>query len=215
MSGWFDDESSGEAKVESAQQPVARRPEVGGITDHEFRPPEPPRAIRRPPQAPPPADDWGFNQGGRDATEDPFSEPAGKEPADFDATSSGEEPEAVDEEGDGMAGIEANGDREPHQVRRDKIYDTLDGIADSISAAAGVAGVRNPAVGVGLGAVGGGMRLVNTVGRGVGKLVDDVYDRDDANKADQAKKDLDRLKDKAAVDKINKNTPKGAPKIVK
>ncbi|NNB87206.1 hypothetical protein HRD49_43970 [Corallococcus exiguus] len=43
--------------------------------------------------------------------------------------------------------------------------------------------------------------------------MDDAYDRIDSNRHEQTQADIARMKDQAARDKINKNTPRGHNKI--
>ncbi|WP_233596976.1 hypothetical protein, partial [Corallococcus sp. CA041A] len=47
----------------------------------------------------------------------------------------------------------------------------------------------------------------------LGAVMDDAYDRIDSNRHEQTQADIARMKDQAARDKINKNTPRGHNKI--
>lgn len=184
----------------------------------------------------PPRDDGGFFSGG-DVTADPFAEPVTGEPPDDGAGYAGDDPGAEEpqaelatvEASDGgffsaeddpfgvpaVASIEggAGEHREPHQKRRDAIYDKFDQVADTVEKAGVLVGVKDPEAGAIIGGVGVGIGVVGKVGRGVGTVIDDAYDRHDANVADRTKKDIDRMKNQAARDKINKTTPKGYSKI--
>jgi hypothetical protein len=108
-----------------------------------------------------------------------------------------------------MASIE----RDPHQQRRDAMYDTLDKVAGDIGAVGGVVGTVHPTAGKAIGAVGAGLRVADEIGRGVGAVIDDAYDRDDANHQRWHQQDLDRMKNQKAREKINKTTPRGHNKI--
>ncbi|MCY1015712.1 hypothetical protein [Pyxidicoccus sp. MSG2] len=108
-----------------------------------------------------------------------------------------------------MAGIEAD----PHQQRRNEMYDKLDKVAGDIAAVGTMVGTVNPAVGKGIAVAGAGLRVGNEIGRKVGAVIDDAYDRDDANRQRWHEQDLDRMKNQKAREKINKTTPRGHNKI--
>ncbi|QSQ26438.1 hypothetical protein JY651_16555 [Pyxidicoccus parkwayensis] len=113
-----------------------------------------------------------------------------------------------------MASIEGGADthRDAHQKRRDETYDTIQKVGETVAKVGAVVGVRNPEAGAIVGAVGVGIDGVAAIGRGVGAVIDDAYDRDDANLAARTKQDIDRMKNKAARDKVNK-TPRGFSRI--
>ncbi len=154
------------------------------------------------PDVMPPDDGEGFfggNHSYRPVTEDPFRIPSsGEEP--------GEEP--------AMAGIEAVGEgRSASQQQRDKTYDAIGKVGKAVGLASGVADVLYPGSGSVMRGVGGAITGAATVGRGLGNVIDDAYDRDDQNRHEQTQRDIARMKDQAARDKINKNTPRGHSKI--
>jgi hypothetical protein len=216
MAGFFDEEDeapkSNTARVEEVRLPPrgptppqhqlpypAPRPGGGFFSDA----PEP---LRRPGGQPdpmgdlmPPDDGEGFFGGGRSQTEDPFSMP-----------SSGEEPA----EDPVMAGIEAVGEgRSASQQQRDKTYDAIGKVAGAAGVVSGVADVLYPGSGQAIRGVGKALGGAAVVGRGLGNVIDDAYDRIDANRHEQTQGDIARMKNQAARDKINKNTPRGHNKI--
>lgn len=190
MSGFFDEEDSPSdgAQVEGSQ-PRIRRPGA--------RPEPQIKAVM------PPDDGGGFfggNQSGRPPDEDPFG-------------ASGSEAPSEDEEGT-LGGIEAVGDaRQPHQQQRDKTYDVIGKIGRNVGYAAPVADFVFPGAGKVVGGVGAAIKGAATVGRGLGNVIDDAYDRDDANRHEQTQKDIARMKDQAARDKVNQTTPRGHNKL--
>lgn len=107
-----------------------------------------------------------------------------------------------------MAGIE----RDPHQQRRDAMYDTLDKVAGDIGAVGGVVGTVHPTAGKAIGAAGAALRVADEIGRGLGTLMDADADYRDKEMAHRGQQAIDRMKNQKAREKINK-TPKGFNRI--
>ncbi|MHA7628533.1 hypothetical protein [Corallococcus sp. M7] len=217
MAGFFDEEDESPKSNTARVEEVARlRPRVPIPPQEEFPHPDrkpgggffsdAPEPLRRPgsqpePQVPAvmPDDEGGFFGGGRSQTEDPFSMP-----------SSGDAPE----EDPVMAGIEAVGDgRSASQQQRDKTYDVIGKVAGAAGLVSGVADVLYPGSGQAIRGVGKALGGAAAVGRGLGNVIDDAYDRIDSNRHEQTQGDIARMKNQAARDKINKNTPRGHSKI--
>lgn len=214
MSGFFNEDEetpSDTAQVEGGK-PRGFGPRPGeqiqypGGSPHFYDPPQrlvPPGGepiMGRP--VTPPDEGGGFFQGlhgQRPVTADPFS-----------VGSSGD-----DSEGDAsMAGIEAVGEgRSAHQQQRDKTYDAIGKVGKAVGLASGAADVIYPGSGSVMRGVGAAISGAAVAGRVVGAIIDDGYDRDDQNRHEQTQRDIARMKDQAARDKINKNTPRGHNKI--
>ncbi|NPD22272.1 MULTISPECIES: hypothetical protein [Corallococcus] len=216
MAGFFDEEDEAPQSNTARVEEVRLRPRVPTPPQEEFPHPgrkpgagffsDAPEPLRRPGgqadlQMPAvmPDDEGGFFGGNRSQTEDPFSMP-----------SSGEEPA----EDPVMAGIEAAGNgRSASQQQRDKTYDVIGKVAGAVGVVSGVADLVYPGSGSVVRGVGKAIGGAAVVGRGLGAVMDDAYDRIDSNRHEQTQADIARMKDQAARDKINKNTPRGHNKI--